>query len=83
MCPPQSIFPKENKPQKLIQVPLGLEAPLKSLKYKFRFSFCLMDRKKKIMVQAGFWLSSTPSRTPSATQEQDKSMKGVFCPMGK
>lgn len=82
MCLSQSTFPNENKPQKLIQVPLGLEASLKSLKYKFRFSFCFMDE-KKIMVQAGFWLSSTPSRTPPATQKQDKSMMGVFCHMGR
>ena len=35
------------------------------------------------MVQVGFWLSSTPSKTTCATQEQDKSMKGMFWSMGK
>lgn len=37
------------------------------------------------MVQTGFWLSSTPSKTKTicATQEQDKSMKGMIWSMAK
>lgn len=34
--------------------------------------------REEITVQAGFWLSSTPSKTTYATQEWDESMKGMF-----
>jgi len=30
-----------------VQVPLALEAPLKTLKYRFRFSFCLGERENR------------------------------------
>lgn len=82
VCPPELYFPKRKQTQKIVSGSTGIGGSSQNFEIQTQIQF-LLDGWKKIMVQAGFWLSSTPSRTTCATQEQDKSMKGAFCHMDK